>query len=140
MILHLLTPIRTVVLAPVSKIVAEAPNGSFGLLPRHTDFLSTLVPGLLMYVAEFDSNTQQTSTDERTETYVACDAGLLVKQGDRVMISVRQAFEGSDLGTLRETVERKFAALDERSRMCQSAIASLEANFLRRLLEMENTG
>ncbi len=137
MILQLLTPTRSVVHEPVSKIVAEAANGSFCLLPRHADFLSTLVPGLLMYVPETTGSAQLALP--QVETYVACDAGLLVKQGDQVFVSVRQAFEGSDLGSLRDTVEREFETLDERSRICQSAIASLEANLLRRMLDLEST-
>ena len=135
--LHVLTPTQTIVNVSVSKVIAEAANGSFCLLPRHTDFLSTLIPGLLMYVPQTEADQASRLESDENEVFLACDAGLLVKQGDEVMVSVRQAISGSDLGTLRETVEREFETLDDRSRICQSAIALLEANFLRRLLELE---
>ena len=44
-----LLPTEVVVDEPVTKIVAEAVNGSFCLKPRHTDFLTSLVPGLLSF-------------------------------------------------------------------------------------------
>ena len=34
----------------VAKVVAEAGNGSFCLLPQHIDFVAALVPGLLRIV------------------------------------------------------------------------------------------
>lgn len=124
--LHLYTPTRTVIDEPVTKVVAESVLGSFCLLPRHTDYLSTLIPGIFMLHREPD-----------VETILACDAGLLVKQGHDVFVAVGQVIQGEDLASLKDTVAREFENLDERSRVCQSAIANLEAHFLRRLLDLE---
>jgi F-type H+-transporting ATPase subunit epsilon len=35
---------------PVTKVIAESPDGSFCLLPRHLDLATVLVPGLLTFV------------------------------------------------------------------------------------------
>lgn len=123
--LKVLVPTEVLVNGEVTKIVAEADNGHFCLLPRHIDFLAALVPGILSYT---DLTGQ--------ERVVAVDEGLLVKQDQEVLVSTRQAILGSDLGQLRETVKEEFETLDERQRVCHSAIASLEANFLRRFLEL----
>ena len=123
--LKLLAPTEVLVDEDVTKIIAEADNGHFCLLPRHIDFLASLVPGILSYT---DPTGQ--------EQFVAIDEGLLVKQDQEVLVSTRQAIPGSDLGQLRETVKDEFETLDERQRVCHSAIASLEANFLRRFLEL----
>ena len=40
--LKVLLPTRVLVDEAVSKVVAEAENGSFGLLPRHVDFVAAL--------------------------------------------------------------------------------------------------
>lgn len=125
--LHIHTPTRQYEIEGVTRVIAEAANGSFCLLPRHTDFLSALVPGLLMY-----------ERPSGEEVFLAADSGLLVKRGGDVLVAVRRAIAGTDLESLRSTVDREFANLDERSRICQSAIASLEANFLRRFLDLES--
>ncbi|NMC75543.1 MAG: F0F1 ATP synthase subunit epsilon, partial [Geobacteraceae bacterium] len=43
--LTVLLPTGVLVDQEVTKVTAEAENGSFCLLPRHIDFLAALVPG-----------------------------------------------------------------------------------------------
>ncbi len=109
----------------VEKVSAEAANGGFTLLPRHVDIATALVPGLLSYVPE-----------DGEERFVAVDVGILVKQGERVLVSTRQAVAGVDLGMLYETVEQRFEALDEEERQARSALARMEADFVRRFNEL----
>ena len=108
------------------KVTADGAHGNFCLLPRHTDYLAPLVPGILI-LTDNDGN----------ELYFANDQGLLVKQGNDVLISTRRAVQGNSLETLRQTVHDRFLRLDENERACQTAVASLEANFLRKFLEMQ---
>ena len=42
--LRILLPANVLLDEAASKIVAEAPNGSFCLLPKHRDFVTSLVP------------------------------------------------------------------------------------------------
>lgn len=123
--LKLLVPTEVLVNQQVKKVVAEAENGSFCLLPHHIDFLAALVPGLLSFEDEDDQ-----------EQFVAVGEGLLVKRSDEVLVSVRQAVRGGDLGKLRRTVKEQLAMLDERERAAHSAMAKLEASFLRGYLEL----
>lgn len=108
------------------RIVAEAPNGSFCLLPRHVDFVTALIPGVMIF--------EKTDGDE---DYVALDEGILVKIGQNVFISTRNAVLGADLGRLRDTIDELFLELDERERTARSALADLEADFVRRFIEMK---
>lgn len=124
--LKVLLPTEILIDEPVKKIVAEAENGSFCLLPRHIDFVTALVPGLLLFV----------SAEDREE-FLAVDEGILVKCGLQVTVSTRNAVLGPDLGTLKQTIEEQFQVLDERERMARSAIVKLEADFVRRFVEME---
>jgi F-type H+-transporting ATPase subunit epsilon len=105
-------------------MTAEAPNGYFTLLPRHIDFATILVPGILSYQ----------STDDKTH-YLAVDEGVLVKQGEEVTASVRNAIAGESLEKLEETVEQTFKALSEREKSVKAASAKLEAAFTKHLLE-----
>jgi len=109
----------------VLRIVAEAENGAFCLLPRHQDFASSLVPG----VFEFTSTTG-------VEHFLAIDSGLLVKNGTEVSVCIRHAVRGDDLTTLKRIVDDEFAALDDRERAARSAVARLEADFTRRFLNL----
>jgi len=106
----------------VSRIVAETNEGSFGLLPNRLDCVAALTPGLLLYETEADG-----------EVCVAVDEGVLVKAGSDVLVSVRRAVGGVDLGRLRDAVEQDYLALDERERSVRSVTAKLETGFLSRL-------
>lgn len=99
----------------------------FGILPRRLDGVAALVPGILVF-----------ETGERGEQIVAVDEGVLVKAGRDVMVSVRNAVGGNDLGQLRDTVEREFLNLGERERAVRSVLAKLETSFVRRMLELRH--
>lgn len=119
------TPGGRVLECEAGKVVAEAQNGFFCLLPRHVDFAAALVAGILAW-EDPDGETR----------WVAVDEGTLVKKGDGVDVAVRDAVEGIDLGSLEETVRERFLALDERERAARTAIAKLEADFVRRAVEL----
>ena len=127
MTVKLSIPTSIVLQQPVTKVIAEGIHGNFCLLPKHTDYLSPLVPGILM-LTELNGEI----------IYFANDHGLLVKQGDVVSISVRRALRGPTLETLKQTVHDRFLQLDENDRACQTAVASLEASFLRKFFEMQS--
>jgi F-type H+-transporting ATPase subunit epsilon len=126
--LKILLPAEMALDEETSKVTAEAENGSFALLPRHIDFAAALVPGLLSY----ESAGQ--------EMFVAIDEGFLVKRGDEVLVSVRGAVRGANLGQLRQTVEEQFKMLDERERKARSAVARIEAGVVRRFTELRRYG
>ncbi|NNJ11128.1 F0F1 ATP synthase subunit epsilon [Chloroflexales bacterium ZM16-3] len=108
----------------VSRIVAESRAGSFGLLPHRLDCVAALAPGILIYESEAEG-----------EVYVAVDEGVLVKTGQDVLISVRNAIAGTDLGQLHAAVEREFLSLNEREMNVRSVMAKMESSFIRRFVE-----
>ena len=111
----------------VSRIVAETRAGSFGVLPHRLDCVAALTPGILIYETEADG-----------EVFVAVDDGVLVKTGADVLVSVRRALGGADLGPLRASVEKEFKTLDERETSVRSVMAKLEAGFLHRLASFQH--
>jgi F-type H+-transporting ATPase subunit epsilon len=110
----------------VSRIVAENGEGSFGLLPHRLDCVAALVPGILAYQVEGEA-----------EVYVAVDEGVLVKTCMNVLVSVRHAIGGTDLGQLHAAVDREFLKLDERERSARSVMATMESDFIRRFAELQ---
>jgi F-type H+-transporting ATPase subunit epsilon len=127
--LKILLPTEVFLEEKVTKVVAEAQNGSFALLPRHVDFLAALSPGLFSY-----------EDTEGEEVFLALDEGVLVKQGDQVFVSTRNAVRGPDLGVLEQTVREEFMVLDDREKTARSAMAKIEASFVRRFLEIQKYG
>ena len=104
-------------------IVARTSQGSFGVLPYRLDCVAALSPGILSFKTEGGD----------AESYVAIDEGVLVKEGKKVFVSVRNAIGGLDLGKLKEAVEHEFLSLDEKEKSVRAALAKLESGFLRRL-------
>lgn len=127
--LRVVLPSEILIDKEVIKIIAEAENGSFCILPRHIGFVSVLVQGVMSYTCPGGQ-----------EEFVAVNKGILVKCGPEVVVSTLNAFAGSDLGALKKTIETAFTILDERERKAQSAVAKLEANLVRRFLELERHG
>ena len=111
----------------VSRIVAETPEGSIGLLPHRRDCVAALAPGILAY-----------ETTGGGMVYVAVDEGVLVKAGAEVIISVRRAIGGTDLGQLHEAVKREFLALDEEERNVRTAVDKMDGGFIRRFAEFQH--
>lgn len=103
----------------VRSIVAETSEGSFGLLPQRLDCVAAIVPGIFTY-----------ETESKSKHYIAVDEGILIKAGTQVLVSVRNAFGGTDLGKLHESVEKEFLKLDNSERDIRSTMAKMESGFL----------
>ena len=111
----------------VSRIVAETPEGSFGLLPHRLDCVAALAPGILTY-----------ETAGGGEVFVAVDEGVIVKAGPDVLVSVRRALAGADLGDLRDAVDRDFLTVDAQDKTVRSAVARMEADLIRRMARLND--
>jgi len=111
----------------VKRIVAPTLQGSFGLLPHRLDCAAALAPGILTYEAEGEG-----------EVYLAVDQGVLVKTGMEVLISVRNAFGGTDLDKLHEAVKREFLNVDAQEKSVRSVLAKMESSFVRRFMELQH--
>jgi F-type H+-transporting ATPase subunit epsilon len=108
----------------IVRIVAETAEGSFGLLPNRLDCVAALIPGILVF-----------ETEGEGEAYLAVDEGILIKTGKDVLVSVRNAMEGTDLSTLREAVRDEFLNLDAHEQHMRRMMAKMESGFIRRFSE-----
>jgi len=103
----------------VSRIVAETTEGSYGLLPQRLDCVAALVPGIFSY-----------ETNAGVVKYLAVDDGIMVKTGAQVLVSVRNAFGGSDLGKLHESVENEYKKLDDTEKDIRTTMAKMESGLI----------
>jgi F-type H+-transporting ATPase subunit epsilon len=127
--LKVLLPTGVLIEEEVTKVIAEAHNGFFCLLPKHVDFAAAIVPGILSF-----------ETAGGREEFLAVDEGILIKCGQEVLVSTRNAVRGPDLGQLKRTVEERFKVLDDREKTARSAMVKIEAGFVRRFLEIQRHG
>ena len=111
----------------VKRIVAQTLQGSLGLLSHRLDCAAALAPGILIY-----------ETEAEGEVYLAVDQGVLVKAGQDVLVSVRNAIGGTDLEKLHEAVKREFLDLDEQEKNVRSVLAKMESGFIRRFMEFQH--
>jgi F-type H+-transporting ATPase subunit epsilon len=111
----------------VSRIVAEAQEGSFGILPQRLDCIAALSPGILTYENPADG-----------EVYVAVDEGVLIKTGLDVLISVRNAIAGENLSQLREAVEQEFLNFNAQEKSLRQALAKMESGLIKRMAVFQN--
>ena len=111
----------------VKRIVARTLQGSIGLLPHRLDCAAALLPGILTYESEAEG-----------EVYIAADQGVLVKAGENVMVSVRNAIGGTDLDKLHEAVKREFLKVGEEEKVVRSVLAKIESGFIHRFMELRH--
>ena len=96
----------------VSRIVAETPHGSFGLLPHRLDCVAALAPGILIYETPGDG-----------EVFLAVDEGVLVKTGaGRARFRAPGDERNRPRGNCTKLVEKEFLTLDEQEQSVRSVV------------------
>ncbi|SNC60401.1 F-type H+-transporting ATPase subunit epsilon [Marinobacter sp. es.048] len=119
-------PTRMLFEGRARKLFAVAENGAFGMLPNHIDFVTSLVPSVLILTLEGGH-----------EQIFGIDEGILVKQGHKVDVAIRRGAPGKDLATLQESVRKNFIEVDEDERVARSALSRLEAGMVRRFADLQ---
>jgi F-type H+-transporting ATPase subunit epsilon len=122
-------PTRTLFEGRALRLSAVAANGGFGILPNHVDYVTEIVPSVLVL-----------ELVDGSEEIFGLDEGLLVKRGHQVDVVVLRGVRGNDLDRLKETVETSFVQMDEEERQARSELSRLEADLVRRFAELQRPG
>ncbi len=124
--LQIVVPQETVVDASgVLRLQVETRSGHSCLLPRHADYVTVLVPGLLSYSTEV------------ADFHLAVDDAVLVKRGGLVRIAAQRATGGTSLECLAEQVRQMLGGSDEQERKTRVALARLEARLTRGFWQLD---
>jgi F-type H+-transporting ATPase subunit epsilon len=113
-------------IANVERIVVMTQSGSFGILPHRMDCATVLPPGLFAY-----------STAATDAVHLAVDAGMLIKTGADVLVCVRRAIAGADLGRLRQAVQQELKQLGEQERSNLKTLKHLESGLVREFIKLQ---
>ena len=118
---YLRIPSKVMFAGLATRLKGAAMDGSFGILPNHIDFVTALVPSVLL-ITQLDGQ----------ERFFGIDEGLLVKKGHKVEVAVRRAVQSDDLDSLGAVVGGSFANLEDDEKVARAALSRLEANMMRR--------
>ena len=123
--LHIVTPLAVVIDEDgVLAVRAEDASGSFGILPRHADFLTSLAISVVSW-----------ESSNMTRHYCAVRRGVLsVAGGHEIAVATREAVPGDDLATLDETVLARFRADIETERTEHVESTRLHLNAIRQIM------
>ncbi|MEX1334010.1 MAG: F0F1 ATP synthase subunit epsilon [Candidatus Limnocylindrales bacterium] len=126
--LRVLRPSAVAVNEQVSRVRGEAPHpvGSFTLLPRHIDIVTTLAQGILSFTRE-----------DGAEVALAVDGGTLAKVGDDVIVSSPNVVVGVDAESLLETIHEHFSHEAEQDRRSRTALDHMSSSIVDRLVEFQ---
>ena len=123
--LRIVTPLSVVIDEDgVLALRAEDATGSFGILPRHADFLTSLAISVVSW-----------ESSNGTRHYCAVRRGVLsVRGGQDIAIATREAVPGDDLATLDKTVLARFRADIETERTEHVESTRLQLNAIRQIM------
>jgi F-type H+-transporting ATPase subunit epsilon len=123
--LRIITPLLVVVDEDgVLALRAEDATGSFGILPRHADFLTSLAISVVSW-----------ESSDGTRHYCAVRRGVLsVISGRDITVATREAVPGDDLATLDKTVLNRFRADIETERTEHVESTRLQLNAIRQIM------
>jgi len=129
--LRVVTPREVVIDERVTRVTVRAEDGSRTFLPRHIDFVTALAPSVISY-----RRPEAAEHPQGEERFVAVDEGVLTKAGDELLVSAPYAIVGERLGELQRLAEEQFREREDRERVAHTALARLEANIIRRFMEL----
>jgi F-type H+-transporting ATPase subunit epsilon len=114
----------------ILSLRAEDATGSFGILPRHADFLTSLAISIVSWQ----------SGDEKRH-YCAVRRGVLsVNAGRDIAIATREAVTGDDLATLDQKVLGRFRADIEAERTERVESTRLQLDAIRQIVSHLGSG
>lgn len=118
--LEILLPNKIFYQQETEKIQAEGKEGYFILLPHHIDYISLLEPSII------------TTYFKEKRYYIAVDGGILIKDGDLVSVSTKNAEATENFEKLHEKIKETFQTEEEAKRKIHQAFNYLENKFLQR--------
>lgn len=123
--LHITTPLSVIVDEnDVLALRAEDATGSFGVLPRHADFLTRLTISVVGW-----------KSADGTRHFCAVRRGVFAVTGQtNISIATREAIVSDDLAMLAQTVLARFRTDIDTERTEHAESARLQLNAIRQIM------
>jgi alternate F1F0 ATPase F1 subunit epsilon len=118
------TPHATLLEAEATSLRAEDEDGWFGVLPRRSELIAILTPGLLI----------ATLAGQSPELFVALAGGMLHMADRRCLVLARDATASHELDAIAAEVAALLALRAQRRRMHQTLTIDLAKEIQRRIV------
>ncbi|MEA3374275.1 MAG: hypothetical protein U9Q62_11385 [Campylobacterota bacterium] len=122
---HIITPSHLKKVDNISFFRAEDSSGSFGILPRHIEFLTILEPSIA--IAVIDAN----------EEYFAFNGGILSFKKGILTITTKEFVQSSRIDELKQIIERFSQEQKEKESLFHLNMENLQKAFFKKMIELE---
>ncbi len=122
---HIITPSQIKKVDNISFFRAEDRSGSFGILPKHIEFLTILEPSIS--IALIDGK----------EEYFAFNGGILSFKKEILTITTKEFVQSSQIGELKGIIKKFFKEQDEKESLFHLNMKNLQKAFFKKMIEME---
>lgn len=129
--LKTLMPSGVVMDEEVTRVRFEAKDGSRTFLAHHIDFVTAVTAGIVSFNPVKNGK-------EQKEVFMACDDGILVKEGEQIYLSVRRAVMNKSLDVLISSINQEFKKVEEERKVSNAALARLEANLTHGIMRLNS--
>lgn len=120
------SPVGMVLDTDIAQIDMQALDGAITLKPHHVDYVAALPPNIVSF-----------ETMDGATHFMACNRGVVVKQGHTVNMSVQKAILNDDLDTLSKAIAVEFQKDEEERRQVNTAMARLEVGLSRGFMQLK---
>ncbi len=122
---RIITPKAIKSVENISFFRAEDKSGSFGILPRHIEFLTILEPAIAIAVIE------------DKECYYAFNSGVLSFRNNALTITAKEFVQSDKISELLVMIKSSFKEQEEKERLFSDNIENLQNAFIKKMIEME---
>ncbi|MDA3947059.1 MAG: hypothetical protein PF439_10315 [Helicobacteraceae bacterium] len=122
---HIITPSHIEKVENVSSFRAEDSSGSFGILPRHIEFLTILEPSIAIALIEGE------------EEYFAFNGGILSFKKEILTITTKDFVQSSQIGELQGIIEKYLKEQQEKESIFHLNMKNLRKAIFKKIIELE---
>ncbi len=122
---RIITPSELHRIEGISFFRARDRSGAFGILPRHTEFLTILEPSVA--IAEIGGR----------EEYFAFNGGILSFRQGMLTVTTKEFVRSGELEALQGIIESRFKRQREQESLFHLNMANLEQAFFKKIIELE---
>ena len=123
--LHIITPADIKIINNVYFFRAEDKTGSFGILPRHIEFLTILEPSIAIALIE------------DKEEYFAFNGAILSFKNNILTITTKEFAQSNKIGELKEIIEVLFKEQQKKESIFHLNMQNLRKAFFKKIIELE---
>lgn len=122
---QIITPSNIKEVNKVSFFRAEDRSGSFGILPRHIEFLTILEPSIAIAIIDEE------------EEYFAFNGGILSFKKDVLTITTKEFVQSNQISELKGIIEKFFKEQKKKESLFHLNMKNLQKAFFKKMIEME---